>query len=294
MMTPFAPPAHGRRRVLALAAAAALLTACSKPAPQADVDANLPPEAQAPKSAVMRLVGDLDFHDEFAIAGKTGAPLVKRGMVIKGRIDQLVTVEKSDGDKRIDFHPVDGKPLQLLGTVTEQGAYHSDDPQSNSIVKADGTTLYTGALNGDFSLTVTRSAQGVGDELSIALTASVPGKASLHTTMSTGHSIDSSEADMMPFVTLLERDNDDPTRRKLKKDWLLFPVLGARPADTLSQRMYDGIKTHPNMFHTGLTSAPGRNEWKYAGSKTFTDPAKPSDGATWTESLNFTLKLTKP
>ncbi len=72
---------------------------------------------------------------------------------------------------------------------------------------------------------------------------------------------------------------------------LVFPSLGARPAEGVDARLYDAITSLPKGFHVGVTTSAGRDAWRYKGTKVITDKDTSTETFLWAEDLEIDWRL---
>jgi hypothetical protein len=268
------------KSISAIALAACMLLGCSPEAEEGQGDAT-------PKPALQRLVGTLSIVEDYAIRKETGVPFLTRTMVLQGKIDQPVEVGESTA--RLDFSPAGGVPLRMTGTVSETGKVSLDDPDSNAIVKTRGDSRWTGKL-GEYELSILRSKMGAGDEIHLRFNTPMEGKTVLNATDRNGTTTDlaaaGGDAGFMG-LSLLEPNPSDH-KPMFKREYDLFPKLGAVPAEPFEKQLHEGIARYPAMFHLGLVTSPGRNAWTYSGTKVY---SKPGSETQWTEKVELSLKL---
>ena len=241
------------------------------------------------KPPLQRLIGTLTIAENYAIGDKGKPPFATRKMQLSGELDQLVRVrDASEGDLAFD---TDGDvPLIISGTITETGHLALDNPDGSSFIKGRGESAWTGKLK-DFAIRIMRSKLANGDEMKISFQTPMSGKLVANLTTREGGTVDYGSTGTDFFITLLEANPDDPAKRLFKRDLDLLPALGGVPTDPFSKQFYEGLKANPGIAHTGLVTAPDRRSWTYAGSKQYV----PANGeTTWGETVNLSLKLTKP
>ncbi|QBE62353.1 hypothetical protein [Pseudoduganella lutea] len=269
------------KSVFATALAACMLLACS---PKADEEPAEAPPDSTPTPALQRLVGTLSITEDYAIAGKSGAPFLTRKMVLQGKIDQVVQVEES-GDS-LDVTPEGGAPMRMSGTISETGQLSMDNPDSNSIVKTRGDSTWTGKL-GDYELRIARSKLGVGDEIHLRFNMPMDGNMVVKSTHTSGAVTEMGTEGNLMGLSLLEANPSDG-KFMFKRDYDLFPKLGQEPTEAFEKQLYDGMKKFPAVVHLGAVTNPGRNAWTYAGTKVY---SKPGSETQWTEKVELSFKL---
>jgi hypothetical protein len=272
-------------QALLLALAAMAVSGCSKS------DAASEDDAAPPKPPLQRLVGTLNVSDDYAMTNKAGVTVATRKMQLQGNIDQLVRVrEGSEGSLEIE---TDGNvPLKMTGTVSENGQFAYDDPDSNSVVKGRGHSAWTGKLEAErLDLSIRASKLGHGDEVSFRFATPMSGKMETRLTTRDGNVVDLPPASAGFFITLLEENPQDPAQRLFKRDFALMPALGAVPSDQFSKMLYDGIKANPGVAHTGLVTSADRRSWTYSGTKNW---VKDNAETKWVEQVTLHLRLTNP
>ena len=246
------------------------------------------PSGVTPKPRVLRANFEVVNHHDFTGKSTDGVStsISSNKLTVKGSITERVLVDTLAED--LVFHAAPGDVPTIEGTVTEVTRCHSEDPDSNSIVKMDAAADLAGPIGSRLDHSVKKSKLGTGDELTLGVEAAVAG--AITGTITDKNGVTQPMNSLAGCAVALHTVTSGEAPRYAER-WLIFPSLGARPDNAADALMYDAITKLPKGHHVGLTTAAGRDAWHYKGTRVIADKDTATERVLWAEDVEIDWRL---
>ena len=248
---------------------------------------------------VMRLRGDFSIQNDYRLTGKSAIPGTKADYTNKfaaqGTVEQLVTVSINASSGDVMFQPVGTDPMKVNATVSEIGHCETANPNDATVASSLGDSSFSGSASSPVDTAVQASSLGLGDDLTLRLTATAKGSATLTFTARDGSAQTLSQT-CLGIPSVLERRPElAPNEAVLPntQSWSMFPALGARPSQPADQNIYDAMAQNPGLFHLGLVTSAARDRWSYSGTKIIASIDTATESVRWTETIRLDWRLEK-
>ena len=245
------------------------------------------PGAPAPKPRVLRASFSVVNHYDFTGKSPGKALVQSNKLSVAGTVTQRVVVDTLADD--LSFSPVDNESPAVDGTMAEVIRCHLEDPESNAITRMDVSADYAGKIGPRVSRSVKKSKIGPGDELSFGVEANPTGAVTGTFTDQNGVTQPFNSLSGCTLARFTKASSDG--QAQFAESWLVFPSLGARPAEGIDARLYDAITSLPKAFHVGVTTSAGRDAWRYKGTKVISDKDTSTETSLWAEDLEIDWRL---